>query len=131
MDLRLATQELSQTDFEAKAKELEGVDSGLFVPPQCALSMFEPGTWTKCFPQFWFGDALPNMDRPRRITFEEIFLCLLDREELEYALDGDEEVYTTRPKSRFDEPDFVLVAGGTLRRLLMFRETRISCKRKG
>ena len=131
VDLRLAAQELAQTDFEAKAKELEGVDSGLFVPSQCALSMFDPGTWTKCFPQFWFGDALPNMDRPRRITFEEIFLCLLDREELEYALDGDEEVYTTRPKSRFDEPDFVLVAGDTLRRLLMFRGTRIAFKRKG
>ena len=93
IDLKLAAQELSQVDFEAKAKELEGVESGLFVPSQGALSMFDPATWTKCFAQFWFGDALPNMDRPRRITFEQIFLCLLDRDELEYSLDTDEETY--------------------------------------
>ena len=91
--LKLAAQELSQVNFEAKAKELEGVESGLFVPSQGALSMFDPATWTKCFAQFWFGDALPNMDRPRRITFEQIFLCLLDRDELEYSLDRVEETY--------------------------------------
>ena len=93
IDLRLAAQELSQVNFEARAKELEGVETGLFVPSQGALSMFDPATWTKCFAHFWFGDALPNMDRPRRITFEQIFLCLLDRDELEYSLDTDEETY--------------------------------------
>ena len=74
IDLRLAAQELSQVNFEAKAKELEAVEAGLFVRSQGALSMFDPATWTKCFAHFWFGDALPNMDRPRRITFEQLSL---------------------------------------------------------
>ena len=104
---------------------------GFFVPSQQALSMFDPATWSKCFTHFWFGDALPNMDRPRKITFEQIFLCLLDRFELEYHLDSDEEPYRAPPKSRFDEPEFVLVAGDTLRRLLMFRGKRMAFKRKG
>ena len=93
--------------------------------------MFDPATWTKCFTQFWFGDALPNMDRPRRLTFEQLFLCLFDREELQYDLDSDEEAYVAPAKSRFDEPEFVLPAGDTLRRLLMFRGTRMAFKRRG
>ena len=108
IDLKQAAQELSQVSFEAKAKELEGVDTGLFVPTQAALSMFDSATWTKCCPQFWFGDALPDQDRPRRITFEQLFLCLLDREELQYDLDSDVEPYielrrkaaSTNPTSR-------------------------------
>ena len=93
--------------------------------------MFDPATWSKCFTHFWFGDALPNMDRPRKITFEQIFICLLDRSELEYRLDNDEEPYRAPPKSRFDDPEFVLVAGDTLRRLLLFRGVRVALKRKG
>ena len=93
--------------------------------------MFDPPTWTKCFTHFWFGDALPNQDRDKKLTFEQIFLSLLDRSELQYDLDSNEEPYRAAPKSRFDEPDFVLVAGDTLRRLLMFRGTRVAFKRKG
>ena len=74
--------------------------------------MFDPPTWTKCFVHFWFGDALPNQDRPKKLTFEQIFLCLFDRSELQYDLDSDDEPYRAPSKSRFDEPDFVLVAGG-------------------
>ena len=83
INLRQAAQTLSQVNFEAKAKEIEGVMEGFFVPSQRALSMFDPATWSKCFTHFWFGAALPNMDRPRKITFEQILLCLLDRSELE------------------------------------------------
>lgn len=131
IDLRSAAQKLSEVNFEAKAKEIEGVMEGLFVPSQGALSMFDPPTWTKCFVHFWFGDALPNQDRDKKLTFEQIFLCLLDRSELQYDLDNDDEPYRAPSKSRFDEPDFVLVAGDTLRRLLMFRGTRVAFKRKG
>ena len=93
--------------------------------------MFDPGTWSTCFTHFWFGDALPNMDSHRKITFEQIFLCLLDRSELEYRLDCDEEPYRAPPKSRFDDPEFVAVARDTLRRLLHFRVLRVAFKRKG
>ena len=67
----------------------------------------------------------------QKLTFEQLFLCLLDRSELQYDLDSDEEPYRAPSKSRFDEPDFVLVAGDTLRRLRMFRGTRVAFKRKG
>ena len=70
------------------------------------------------------------MDRPRKITFEQIFRCLLDRSELEYRLDSNEEPYKAPPKSRFDDPEFALVAGDTLRRLLLFRGVRVAFKRK-
>ena len=71
------------------------------------------------------------MDRLRKITFEQVFLCLLDRSELEYHLDSDVEPYRARPKSRFDDSEFILVAGDTLRRLLMFRGTRVAFRRQG
>jgi hypothetical protein len=111
---------------------LEGADKGLFVPTIKPLSMFVPSTWTKCLSQFWYGDGLPNMpDRPRKITFEQLFGALPDREELEYQLDSDTAPYRAKSKSRFDEPELVLVFGDTLRRLLMFRGTRMAFKRRG
>jgi hypothetical protein len=93
--------------------------------------MFDPATWTKCFCEFSYGDALPNSDRPRKLTFEQLFLALIDREELEYQLDSDVTPYAARSQSRFDTPEFVIVAGDTLRRLLMFRGTRVAFKRRG
>ena len=88
-------------------------------------------TWTKCFCEFWYGDALPNSDRPRKLTFEQLFLALIDREELEYQLDTDEEPYTAPSQSRFDTPEFVIVAGDTLRRLQMMRGSRVAFRRRG
>ena len=132
IDLRRAAQDLGSHDFERKAKMLEGADKGLFVPTNGPLSMFDPTTWTKCFSEFWYGDALPNMpERPRKITFEQIFEALPDREELEYQLESDTKLYSSKSQSRFDKPEFMLVFGDTLRRLLMFRGTRVAFKRRG
>ena len=132
VDLRRAAQELSTHDFEKTAERLEKVDKGLHIPStKEALSMFDPSTWTKCFCEFWYGDALPNSERPRKVTFEQLFRTLVDREELEYQLDSDETPYKAGSQSRFDTPEFVIVAGDTLRRLLMFRGTRVAFKRRG
>ena len=79
--------ELDTHKFEEKAKLLD--DAGykaLFVPGNKLLSMFDPATWTKCFSEFWYGDALPNMSKKKQnptLTFEELFRTLPDREELE------------------------------------------------
>ena len=132
IDLRHAAQDLGKHSFEDKAKVLDGVDKGLFVPTKDPLSMFNPTTWTKCFTEFWYGDALPNMPgRSRKITFEQLFAALPDREELEYQLDSDTAPYRSKTQSRFDNPENVLVFGDTLRRLLMFRGTRMAFKRRG
>ena len=69
--------------------------------------------------------------RPRKITFEQLFAALPDREELEYHLDSGTVPYRAKSQSRFDEPELVLVFGDTLRRLLTFRGTRMAFKRRG
>ena len=96
--------------------------------------MFDSSTWTQCLSEFWYGDALPNMceqlQNPR-VSFEELFEALLDREELEYHLDADITSYRALAKSRFDTPEHTIIFGDTLRRLLLFRGTRMALKRKG
>jgi hypothetical protein len=94
--------------------------------------MFESTTWSKCFSEWWFGDGLPNdTNRPRKITFEQLFASLLHREELEYHLQEDTAPFRARSKSRFDTPEHVCVFGDTLRRLALFKGTRAAVKRKG
>ena len=66
-----------------------------------------------------------------RLTFEELFETLPDREELEYQLDSDSAPYCAMSKSRFDTPEHTIIFGDTLRRLLLFRGTRMALKRKG
>ena len=75
---------------------------------------------------------MPNSDdQPRKLTFEQLFPTLMDREELEYHLDSDRPPYQARSQSRFDTPEFAIVFGDTLRRLLIFRGTRVALKRRG
>ena len=84
--------------------------------------------------EFWYGDALPNMSQQKqnpRLTFEELFETLPDREELEYQLDSDSTPYRAMSKSRFDTPEHAIIFGDTLRRLLLFKGTRVALKRKG
>ena len=114
---------------------MEDADNkGMFVPGDKFLSMFNSSTWTQCFSEFWYGDALPNMSERQqkpKLTFEELFEALPDREELEYQLDSGSTVYCVMSKSRFDTPEHAIIFGDTLRRLLLFRGTRMALKRKG
>ena len=95
VDLREAARKLNDSNWEKNLALLDKAaecDKALFVPSQKPLSMFDPTTWCKCFPEWWFGDGLPNYsERPRKITFEMLFAALLHREELQYHL-GDEVV---------------------------------------
>ena len=96
----------------------------MFIPNDKLLSMFDPATWTQCLSEFWYGDALPNMSQVKqkpKLTFEELFEALPDREELEYQLDSESTVYCAMPNSRFDTPEHAIIFGDTLRRLLLFR----------
>ena len=135
VDLREIAQKLDRHKFQEQARLLDSVDNkGMLVPSNELLSMFDPVTWTQCFSEFWYGDALPNMSDKKqnpKLTFEELFETLPDREELEYQLDSDSTPYHATSKSRFDTPEFAIVFGDTLRRLLLFRGTRMALKRKG
>jgi hypothetical protein len=59
-----------------------------------------------------------------KLSYEEVFGCRIDREELEYQLETDSSPYLARCSSRFD-------TRGTLERLLEFRGPRLALKRKG
>ncbi len=135
MDLREVAQKLDKHHFQDKVTLLERVDNkAMFVPGKKLLSMFDSATWTQCLSEFWYGDALPNMSQKKqnpRLTFEELFETLPDREELEYQLDSDSAPYCAMSKSRFDTPEHTIIFGDTLRRLLLFRGTRMALKRKG
>jgi hypothetical protein len=131
-DLQAAGKKLLKYDFQEEVASLDKQEKGLLVPTGFALSTFDAATWTECFTEFWFGDTLPNQrHRPRRITFEEIFSALPDREELEYTLSSDERPYAARAKSRFDTPEIIIVFGDTLRRLELFQSARAVMKRHG
>ena len=61
VDLREAAKKLDKHKFEEKAKLLDAVDNkAMFVPGNKLMSMFDPSTWTQCYSEFWYGDALPN-----------------------------------------------------------------------
>ena len=135
VDLREIAQKLDKNKFEEKAKLLEDAAyKAMFIPSNKLLSMFDPATWTQCLSEFWYGDALPNMSKQEqdpRLTFEELFKTLPDRDELEYQLDSDSTPYCAMSRSRFDTPEHTIVFGDTLRRLLLFKGARMALKRKG
>ena len=66
-----------------------------------------------------------------KLSYEELFEALPDREELEYQLDSDATPYHAKSQSRFDTPEHCIVFGDTLKRLLVFKGTRMALKRKG
>ena len=67
-------------EFQEKAKLLDDVENkAMFIPSNKLLSMFDSATWTKCFTEFWYGDALPNMSDKKqkpRLAFEDLFPAL-------------------------------------------------------
>lgn len=85
VDLREAAQKLDKHKFEEKAKLLDCVDNkAVLVPSSGPLCIFNNKTLTECFSEFWCGGCLPNTPKPEpKLTFEELFETLPDREELE------------------------------------------------
>ena len=78
------------------------------------------------FVEFFYGDCVPR--HPSRdggvyvpMSFEQVFQCLLLREEAEYKLPTDSVThpYRARPMSRWDNPTMVMVFASTLRSLHM------------
>ena len=64
------------------------------------LSFFDPASWVACFTEFFFGDCVPNLERPAKISWRHLFRYLMGREELEYHLDSDVERYVANSDSR-------------------------------
>ena len=90
--------------------------------------MFNPAAWVACLTEFFYGDCLPNLERPRKISWRHIFRYLMNREELEYHLDTDiatyGRAYKANPDSRWNTPEFAALAVDSIRRLSVLQSTK-------
>ena len=57
------------------------------------MNLFDPAAWVGGFVEFFYGDGAPNLERPAKLSWRHLFKYLMNREELEYHLDSDIEVY--------------------------------------
>ena len=105
--------------------------SGLVVTSGKPLSVFEPAVWPSCFVEFMYGDAVPNLERPRALQFAELFSALVRREELAYDVPGDKQRFEPRARSRFDSPEMVAVFADVVRRLKVLTDIKGSFQAQG
>ena len=78
----------AQQDNEQKA-----LAEALAVPTGRPLSIFDPASFPAAYTEFLFGDCVPFLKRSAPVTAQQVFDALPRREELEYALEGDEAEY--------------------------------------
>ena len=147
-DVRAQCQKLSKQDFEAKLErelrlalegrppwQLEGAMSAgdpgphegqansmrnLLVPrAKQPLSLFDWKIWSMARPELWrYGDCGNMYDRQAELTTRDWMACLLLREELEYTLPEEEELYTAPPGNRFAKDWVALHLMATVDRLV-------------
>jgi len=129
----LGRQDRSALEAAATSSELLSPTSAeaLAVPTTAPLSMFDSKTWAAAFVEFWYGDGTPHLDRCTPLLFEEWARMILDREELEYHVQGDEATYRARSPSRFVAPEILACLSDCHRRLLLLRSTRAVFTRQG
>ena len=144
----LETQELARkltkSDLKKMADTFAQQEQACISTSGSPLSMFAPETWSKCFLDFFYGDAVPNM--PQRglkgnhttyVPMEDIFAWLQDREELEYTLPAERRAgqpappYKARAHSRFDTPELTAIFGSVFRHMLILRGVGATFRRQG
>ena len=81
----------------------------LAVPTGKPLSIFVPPALPAAFTEFLFGDCVPFLKRQTPVTAQQIFDALPTREELQYSLGEDVEVYRASPQCRWGTPEFYAV----------------------
>ena len=105
--------------------------TALAVPINEPLSAYDPRTYPISSVHWWFGDGAPNLQRQRPMLFEEVARRLIDVEEMEYKLPGDETPYEARSPSRFTDPEVLAMLGDGVRRLKMLQGVRATIQRRG
>ena len=105
----------------------------LAVPSGTPLSTFDPNTYPACYPEYFYGDCVPFLERKRPVTCQQVFAALPDREELEYTLPSDDitHPYKAAVKSRFDTPEFYAAHADILRRVRTLGTVNASLARQG
>ncbi|CAE7160870.1 unnamed protein product [Symbiodinium necroappetens] len=104
---------------------------GLAVPTNEPLSFFDAGTWPACFTEFLYGDGCPGLKRDAACLFEQLFAYLLDRQELEYTIPGEEQHFRSPRQNRFSTPEMIAVFADVRRRLALLSSTRATISRPG
>ena len=99
------------------------------------MSLFDPAAWVGGFVEFFYGDCAPNLERPAKISWRHLFRYLMNREELEYHLDSDTEMYgkpyTANPDSRWNTPEFAALAVDAVRKLSVLQSTKAFWEKTG
>ena len=88
------------------------------------LSLFDPAAWVASCTEFFYGDCAPNLERPAKITWRDLFRYLMNREELEYHLPSDGVRYKARADSRWNTPEFAALFVDAVRKLEVLQSTK-------
>lgn len=103
----------------------------LAVPTGKPLSIFDPQALPAAYTEFLFGDCVPFLKRVTKVTVQQIFDALPNREELQYDLEGDEQRYVARERSRWDTPEFYALFMSILRSLKLLQSVKAGMERPG
>ncbi|MCH1597093.1 MAG: hypothetical protein L7S71_02540, partial [Pseudomonadales bacterium] len=114
-----------------KDKEQQSPMEALAVPTGHPLTIFDPTSFPAAYTEFLFGDCVPFLKRATPVTAQQVFDALPNREELEYALEGDTSPYRASDRSRWDTPEFYLVFASFLRALKLCQSVKASMDRPG
>ena len=92
------------------------------------MSLFDPAAWVACLVEFFYGDCAPNLERPAKILWRQLFRYHMNREELDYHLESDVETcgraYSANPDSRWNTPEFAALATDAVRKLSVLQSTK-------
>ena len=90
------------------------------------ITFLKPDIYPLCFTEFLYGDCPPNLARPEKLTFKQVFAYLPVREELEYSLASDAAPYRAKAMCRWDRPKFAMVFASVLRSLRLLQSTKMA-----
>ena len=106
------------------ASQRKSSPANLRIHTGAPLSLYDPTSWVACCVEFFYGDCVPNLDRPADISWRRLFDHLMNREELEYHLASDEPRYQANPDSRWNTPTFAALFADSVRRLAVLQSTK-------
>ena len=116
----------------------QGDPKTLYIKAGAPLDMFAASSWPASFVEFFYGDCAPNLDRPRKVSWRELFNYLMSREELEYCLPGDTAnpdipggCYRAPGQSRWNTPEFAAMFADTIRKIAILQTTKAVFLRDG
>ena len=140
LEVKELAKNLTKPELKRMSDAFAKADQAVISKSGNPLSMLCQDTWPQCFLDFFYGDAVPNMEQrgsiksPNHTVHVEItdlLQWLQDREELEYTLPSEAVPYKARAQSRFDTPEFTAIAGSVKRHLLILKGVSTVFRRQG